>query len=102
METAIALSSRNAALRFGLPGKGIVAVGADADLVVLDAGPHVVRAERLLSPVDYSPYEGMELGYWPAITICGGRLVHRDSEIVDRDFRGEMINLRYRGDRGTH
>lgn len=96
METAIALSSRNAALRFGLPRKGIVAVGADADLVVLETGPHVVRADRLLSPVDYSPYEGMELGYWPAITICSGRLVHRDGEIFDGDFRGEMINLRYR------
>jgi dihydroorotase-like cyclic amidohydrolase len=96
METAIALSSRNAALRFGLPGKGVVEVGADADLVVLDAGPHVVRADRLLSPVDYSPYEGMELSYWPAATICGGRLVHRGGEIVDAEFRGEMINLRYR------
>lgn len=96
VESAIALSSRNAALRFGLHGKGIVEVGADADLVVLDAGEHVVRADRLLSPVDYSPYEGMKLGYWPAATICGGRLIYRDGEIVDGDFRGEMINLRYR------
>ncbi len=96
METAIALSSRNAALRFGLPGKGIVAVGADADLVVLDTGPHVVRAADLLSPVDYSPYEDEVLGYWPAATLCGGRIVYRDGTIVDDDFRGELINLRYR------
>ncbi|HKC26967.1 MAG TPA: amidohydrolase family protein [Jatrophihabitans sp.] len=96
MERAVAMTSRNAALRFGLPGKGIVAVGADADLVVLDAGPHTVRASDLPSAVDYSPYEGMKLGYWPAATICGGRLVHHDGNLVDEQFRGEMLNLRYR------
>jgi dihydropyrimidinase len=95
MERAIAMTSRNAAVRFGLRGKGTVAVGADADLVVLNTGPHTVRATDLPSAVDYSPYEGMKLGYWPAATVCGGRLVYRDGELVDEQFRGEMLNLRY-------
>lgn len=98
MERAIAMSSRNAALRFGLADKGIVAVGADADLVVLNRGPHVVRAADLPSAVDYSPYEGMELAYWPGATICGGRLAYHDGEFTGDDVRGEMLNLRYRAD----
>ena len=98
MEKAIAISSRNAALRFGLPGKGVVAVGADADLVVLDAGKRPVQALALPSAVDWSPYEGMELSYWPAATIRGGSLVYLDGEFVDDDARGELVNLRYRSD----
>jgi dihydroorotase-like cyclic amidohydrolase len=96
MERAIAVTSRNAAVRFGLPGKGQVAVGADADLVVLDAAPRVVRASELASAVDYSPYEGMELAYWPAATVCGGQLVYEEGQFVNDDFRGELLNLRYR------
>ncbi len=96
MERAIAMTSRNAAVRFGLTGKGRVAVGADADLVILEEGSHVVRASDLASAVDYSPYEGMELAYWPAATVCGGRLVYQDGVFVGDDFRGELLNLRYR------
>jgi dihydroorotase-like cyclic amidohydrolase len=71
-------------------------VGADADLVVLDADPRAVRASELASAVDYSPYEGMQLAYWPAATVCGGQLVYEDGQFVADDYRGELINLRYR------
>ena len=65
MERAVELTSRNAALRFGLPGKGHVSVGADADLVVLEEGERSVRAADLHSVVDYSPYDGFILRAWP-------------------------------------
>jgi len=95
MERLIELTSRNAALRFGLPGKGFVGVGADADLVILDEGSRPVRAADLHSAVDYSPYEGMELKAWPYATVCGGALVFEDGKFPTPDFRGEMLNRRF-------
>ncbi len=95
MERAIQLTSRNAALRFGLPGKGAVALGMDADLVVLEEGERVVRLEDLHSAVDYTPYEGMTLRMWPKITVCGGTVVFRDGVFPNDDFRGEMLNRRF-------
>lgn len=97
MERAIELTSRNAAVRFGLPSKGIVAVGADADLVVLEEGERPVRADELHSAVDYSPYEGMTLKAWPHATVCGGTLVYQDGKFPNPDSRGEMLNLRFTG-----
>jgi dihydropyrimidinase len=92
MERAVELTSTNAARRFGLSGKGWVGVGADADLVVLETGPRTVRAAGLLSAVDYSPYEGFELQFWPHATVCGGTVVYRDGSIVADDYRGTILN----------
>jgi dihydroorotase-like cyclic amidohydrolase len=95
MERLIQLTSRNAAVRFGLETKGAVAIGMDADLVVLDEGERVVHASELHSAIDYSPYEGMKLRMWPAATICGGTLVYLDSTFPGDEFRGEILNHRF-------
>jgi dihydropyrimidinase len=97
MERLIQLTSRNAAVRFGLETKGAVAIGMDADLVVLDEGERVVHASELHSAIDYSPYEGMKLRMWPAATICGGTLVYLDGAFPGDGFRGEILNHRFRG-----
>jgi dihydroorotase-like cyclic amidohydrolase len=95
MERAIELTSRNAAVRFGLPSKGKVAVGMDADLVVLEHGERVIHAAEMFSAVDFSPYEGMTLTSWPRTTIVGGTVVFDDGEFPGDEHRGEMLNLRF-------
>ncbi len=92
MERAIELTSTNAARRFGLPSKGWIGVGADADLVVLENGTKEVRAVDMLSAVDYSPYEGYLLRAWPHATVCGGRIVFQSGEIIGDDHRGSVLN----------
>lgn len=92
MERAVELTSTNAARRFGLTGKGWLGIGADADLVVVETGERTVRAADMFSAVDYSPYEGYSLRAWPYATVCGGRVVYRDGEIVSDDFRGVVLN----------
>jgi dihydropyrimidinase len=92
MERAVQLTSTNAARRFGLPGKGWIGVGADADLVVVDEGRRRVAAAEMLSIVDFSPYEGLELRAWPKATICGGKFLYSDGEMVDDEFRGSVLN----------
>jgi len=96
MARAVELTSRNAAVRFGLPGKGRIALGADADLVLLDEGQRKIRAGELHSAVDYSPYEGMTLRAWPYATVCGGTVVYEDGKFPNPDFRGELLNERFR------
>lgn len=57
-----ALLSENAARLYGLwPKKGVLAVGSDADLVVLDPEkPGILTAAGQASRADYCPYEGWQ------------------------------------------
>ena len=56
------------------PQKGTIAVGSDADLVVVDLDlEKVVRAEDLQGMSDFSPFEGKTLRGWPVATIKAGR-----------------------------
>jgi dihydroorotase-like cyclic amidohydrolase len=96
MERAIELTSTNAARRFGLEGKGRVAIGADADLVVLEEGRRQVRAAELHSAVDYSPYEGATLRFGARTTVVAGVVVFDQGSFPNSDFRGEILNNRFR------
>ena len=62
MNDLVALTSTNAAKLFGIfPQKGTIAVGSDADIVVLDPNcTHTITANKQTQKVDYTPYEGFE------------------------------------------
>jgi dihydropyrimidinase len=76
LERFVALFSANPARLNGLRGKGVIAAGADADLVIFDpAEPRTVSIDRLHMATDYTPYEGRELVGWPQHVISGGRVV---------------------------
>lgn len=63
----------NPARRFGLP-KGEIAVGLDADLVVLDPDrKRTITREGVQSKCGWSPYEGMTLTGWPMMTFVRGQ-----------------------------
>jgi dihydropyrimidinase len=85
--------STNPARIFGLfPTKGVVQIGSDADLVVLDPGMRrTVRASDLASPVDWSPYEGIELQGWPVLTIARGDVVAEWGRCVGNPGRGRFL-----------
>ena len=72
----VGLVSTNAAKIMGLyPRKGALAVGSDADIVLLDARKrHIVRAAEM-HEADYSPWEGRELAAWPSLTMLRGKIV---------------------------
>ena len=90
LERFVALTTTNAAKIMGLyPRKGALAVGADADITVLDPTPRTVRAEDL-HEADYSPWEGQAVTAWPSMTILRGKVVVEDGE-----FRGEPSDGRY-------
>ncbi|MGH3269081.1 MAG: amidohydrolase family protein, partial [Trebonia sp.] len=70
---------------FGLyPRKGVIAAGADADIVIYDpAAKQTLSAATHHMNVDYSAYEGMEITGKVDVTISRGRVV-----VADGQFRG--------------
>jgi dihydropyrimidinase len=72
----VGLVSANAARIMGLyPRKGALAIGSDADIVLLDPRQrHIVRAAEM-HEADYSPWEGRDLAAWPSLTILRGKIV---------------------------
>ncbi len=76
------LISYNPARRFGLDGKGDIAPGCDADLVLVDPDESwVVQAQDSPSTQGYTPFEGIELSARVKQTWLRGRLVY-DGNIV--------------------
>jgi len=84
LEVLIERATRSPARVYGIyPKKGTIAVGSDADLVVVDLDQErVVRAHDLQGMSDFSPFEGKRLRGWPVATIKGGKIVARDGKIV--------------------
>ena len=89
------LSSYNPARRFGLNGKGDIAPGCDADLVLVDPGESwIVRAQGSPSTQGYTPFEGMELSARVKQTWLRGRLIY-DGNIVGEPA-GKYLERPYR------
>lgn len=88
----VELTSTNPAKAYGLhPRKGTIAIGADADLVVWGATPRQVRNADLHHAVDYTPYEGIEVKAWPALTIARGEVVWDGDTFHPRAGRGQFL-----------
>ncbi|MGE8319484.1 MAG: dihydropyrimidinase [Comamonas sp.] len=87
----VELTATNPAKTYGLhPRKGTIAVGADADIVIWDEKPCTIRNADLHHAVDYTPYEGIELQAWPALTLSRGEVVW-DGEFHPRPGQGEYL-----------
>ena len=89
----VALSATNAAKIYGLyPRKGTLAIGADADIAIWDAGREVTITKSILHDrMDYTPYEGMTVTGWPVMTLSRGEVVWDDGEVLGRPGRGQFL-----------
>ncbi len=73
------------------PRKGAIAVGSDADLVLIDpACQWTISANKLHMRTDFNPYEGHQIVGRPVMTVSRGRIV-----FVDNEFCGETGWGRY-------
>lgn len=91
--TFVAVTATNPAKLFGLwPRKGTLAVGSDADLILLDPQrSFVVTASAMQSRSDFDPYEGYEALGWPTLTMLRGNVVARDGHVIDEPPRGLLL-----------
>jgi dihydroorotase len=86
MSTAVAKA-------YGIPNKGAIAPGYDADLVLVDLNTYrpVVR-EELLTKCRWSPFEGWDLTGWPVYTIVGGQIVYEKGKL-NTQVRGQALTF---------
>ena len=88
----VELMATNPAKAYGLhPRKGTIAVGSDADLVIWDERTLTLKNTQLHHNVDYTPYEGMTLKAWPAITLAQGEVVWDEQGFHPRQGRGRFL-----------
>ncbi|MGO8918263.1 MAG: amidohydrolase family protein [Stellaceae bacterium] len=87
----VGLVSTNAARILGLyPRKGALAVGSDADIVLLDPRLRRVLTAAALHEADYTPWEGREVAAWPSMTILRGKIVVEDGAFLGDPRDGEF------------
>jgi len=89
----VAITSANTAKLFNIyPRKGIVAVGADADLVVWDpTGSKTLSAKTHHSQNDFNIFEGRTVQGIPTYTVSQGNLVWVNGELRVQAGAGRYI-----------
>jgi dihydroorotase len=87
------LTSAGPARIFGLEGKGRIAEGADADLVLVDLERReTITNARIASRCGWTPFDGQEVTGWPVVTVLRGRVVMREGEVIG-DPSGEPLRF---------
>ena len=81
---------------FGLfPRKGVIAVGSDADLVILDPDREsVLRAADLHMNTDCCSYEGWQVRGFPVTTILRGQVLVEDGHTAMEQPSGQLVQRR--------
>ncbi len=89
----VEITSANAAKIFGLyPRKGVLAVGSDADIVVIDPNAkRKITLKDLHGWTDYTVYEGWELQGGPTLTVSRGRVVAEGGQFVGTKGHGRFV-----------
>jgi dihydropyrimidinase len=88
----VGLTSANAARIMGLyPRKGALAIGSDADIVLLDPRTRRVLRKEDLHETDYTPWEGHEVAAWPSMTILRGKVVVENGQFLANLSDGQFL-----------
>jgi dihydroorotase len=78
---------------YGIPKKGIIEIGYDADLVLVDlVNYHPVLREELQTKCGWSPFEGWDLTGWAQVTIVGGQIAF-DRGKLNTTVRGKALSF---------
>ncbi|WP_244471702.1 amidohydrolase family protein [Methylobacterium sp. ARG-1] len=68
---------------YGLPGKGRIAAGYDADFTLVDLKAlRTIKESWIVSPCGWTPFAGTAVTGWPMATIVRGQPVMRDDTIL--------------------
>ena len=92
LERFVQVTAENPARIFGLPSKGILAEGMDADILVLDPqAHHSLDVGALHGPSDYSCYEGWPLSCAIDAVFLRGQCVAQGNRFTGRAGQGEFL-----------
>jgi dihydroorotase len=86
MSTAVAKA-------YGIPNKGAISIGYDADLILVDVtNYHPVTRTDLETKCGWSPFEGWDLTGYPSYTIVNGNVVY-DRGKINSDVKGKALQF---------
>jgi len=99
LERFVDLTLRNAARIMGAyPQKGEIAIGSDADLVLLDTSTTRTITASALHEADYTPWEGYVASAWPVLTMVRGQVVVEDGQLTGSRPSGRLVRRAIRSD----
>ncbi|MFW9913357.1 MAG: amidohydrolase family protein, partial [Candidatus Thorarchaeota archaeon] len=86
------VASRNPAKLFGLyPRKGALAIGADADFVIIDPWrEEKLTADMMFSKCGWTLYEGMTMKGVPTMTVVRGTPVFEEDRMLVKPGHGRF------------
>lgn len=93
LERFVEITSMNAARLLGVyPQKGVIAVGADADITIWDPRQTMtLRAAEGHSRADFSVYEGWTVTGVPRTTLLRGKVAFDRGQIIARGGSGRVL-----------
>ncbi len=93
LDEFVQLTATRHAEIYGLaPRKGVIAVGADADLAIWDPEKKVRITKDLVHDLTgYTPYEGRELKGWPVTVLSRGEVIVDDGQLNAERGRGQFL-----------
>ncbi|MBF9048518.1 dihydropyrimidinase [Roseobacter sp. HKCCD9010] len=93
-ERFVELTSTNPAEIYGLPGKGRIAPGADADIVLWDPDKTVTfGVDDLHDNTGYNPYAGRSVTGWPETVLSRGEVVVDHGKLLGQPGRGRRLPM---------
>lgn len=91
-EQFVQVTATNAARIFGIPNKGDLKVGYDADIVIFDPkGHHEFTKETLKTTCGYSPYEGIPVHGAIEQVWLRGKLVAKNNQFYGTRGYGRLV-----------
>ena len=92
LERLVDLTSAGPARIFNISRKGRIAVGYDADLVLVDLeARRTIANDWIASRAGWTPYDGMEVQGWPLTTILRGVIAVRDGELQGSPLGTQVV-----------
>ncbi|MBD3404984.1 MAG: amidohydrolase family protein [Candidatus Lokiarchaeota archaeon] len=91
IQKLVQVASKNPAKIFGLyPKKGVLQVGSDADIVIVDqTKEEKITSDMMLSKCDWTIYEGLKMKGVPLMTLVRGLPVYEDGKILVKPGYGQ-------------
>jgi dihydroorotase (multifunctional complex type) len=93
LEKMVEVCCTNPAKAFGLfPTKGVLSVGSDADLVIVDLNRELkVDEGSLYTGSKSSPFAGWRLKGWPTLVMLRGEVVSEDRKVIADSGVGKYV-----------
>lgn len=98
LERFAEITATNPAKLLGFyPRKGILSVGSDADITILDPEIRKKVSVNELHLRDYSPWDGWDVTGWPTTVILRGKVMVEDNKFFGELTDGQLIHRKIDG-----